>query len=203
MFSHFTQLLLTAEHFTWDCPLKAQVLSTIWCVPAMHEMAVTCPHKCILLWASSEHRSVSEHFVYTNTSSPFKVTKPFHDSESSQSSGTPYTDWLCLDHWSSNWWFLTKPLTYKFKIFTLNCKCVSAHWSFITQNRWLSSAFVLTMVNNDGYSCLFPSSFSITQDVLLQATHSSLGTSISWSKLEMNTDTQIIARTFQLLFLTK
>jgi len=80
---------------------------------------VTCPHKCMLLWASSEDRWANEHFIYTNTSSPFKMTKPFQDTESSQSSGILYTDWLCLNHWSCNWWFLTKPLTaYKFKFFT-------------------------------------------------------------------------------------
>lgn len=27
-----------SQTLTWDCPLQAQVLSTIWCVPAMHEV---------------------------------------------------------------------------------------------------------------------------------------------------------------------
>jgi len=28
-----------SQTLTWDCPLQAQVLSTIWCMPSMHEVA--------------------------------------------------------------------------------------------------------------------------------------------------------------------
>ena len=47
LFEGVLTLHATSTHsqtLTWDCPLQAQVLSTIWCVPAMHEVALSHVH---------------------------------------------------------------------------------------------------------------------------------------------------------------
>ena len=152
LFKGVLTLQTTSTHnqtLTWDCPLQAQVLSNIWCVPAMREVAQWHVHTNVCCYGLVLNTGEPMNTLYIliplfllNWQSLFRTLEVL-------SSGIPYTDWLCLDHWSCNWWFLTKPLeVYKFKIFTLTYKCVSVHWYISIQNRWLSSAFVLAMVNN-------------------------------------------------------
>jgi len=102
----------------------------------------------MLLWASSEHRWANEHFVYNNTSFTFKMTKPFQDTESSQSSGIPYTDWSALiiglvsDDSSQNH---SKHTNSKFSLSTAN---VFLYTDLSSYKIGDCHRFVLAMVNN-------------------------------------------------------